>query len=696
MLDVRLRTRVSLMMILVTSIVIILFALILGFDFTKRYTVALQSEGKAHASSLLREVINEISYGMAFYSIEAMNAKCSEIESDNRNIGYAMITDLKGKIIYHSSATEKGKGRPPVWLEGLIQEGEDKFVVQKSTYLGSRFYDISIPVEDSSNKVLGYVSVGLYEEVVSKALNSAVLISFIIGVLAIGIVAVAAFLFGRAVADPLDRVTVMLKDIAMGEGDLTKRLNITSRDEIGELSHWFDLFMGNTQAMIRKFKNTTSQIYEATMAISSYSSAVSEGAESQHTATENTSSSIDQMKANFSEIATNIDNLSSTTEEASSSILEMAASIDEVANIAEDFSSSVDEVSASVEEMSVTIKEVAGTAEELSVSADSTVASIGQISASIKEVERSAKDSSAVAQDAAADAEKGMAAVEKTIEGMNKIKLSVNESAEIIRKLGEKSSDIGEILTVIDEVAEQTNLLALNAAIIAAQAGEHGKGFAVVSDEIMDLSERTAASTKEISGLIKALQKESDNAVKSMELGLKRVEEGADLSQEAGASLEKILNGSIRSKDMISHIAAATVEQLKGSTQVKEAMENVNNIVMRIAQATYEQSKGSELIVNATEAMKDSTGHVKRATQEQSKGGRQITAAIEKITTMTNFVNRASQEQAQGVSLVVRDIEEIKRLTGEYGTAVSGMHDAVESLISQTEVLGNEIKKFKV
>lgn len=696
MLDVRLRTRVSLMMVLITSIVIVSFALVLSLDFTKRYTVALQSEGKAHASSLLREMLNTLSYGIALNSIKGMDAKCAQVVSDNPNIGYVMFTDSKGKIIYHNSLSEKGTERSAIWLDGLVQEGDSKFIIQKSSYLGSSFYDISLPIEGASKKVIGYVSVGLYEEVISQALNNAILIAIVSGAFAVAVVAVAAFFSGKTVAEPLDRVTVMLKDIAMGEGNLTRRLNVSSNDEIGELSRWFDLFMDNTQGMIHRFKDTTKRINEAVMAIASYSSAVHEGSANQNIAIENTSSSIEQMKANFSEIATNIDNLSSTTEEASSSILEMAASIDEVANIAEEFSSSVDEVSASVEEMSVTIKEVAGVAEELSVSADSTVASIGQISASIKEVERAAKDSASVAQDTATDAEKGMAAVEKTIEGMNKIKLSVNESAGIIRKLGEKSSDIGEILTVIDEVAEQTNLLALNAAIIAAQAGEHGKGFAVVSDEIMDLSERTAASTKEISALIKALQKESDNAVKSMELGLKRVEEGADLSQEAGTSLEKILNGAIRSKDMISHIAVATVEQLKGSNQVKEAMENVNNIVMKIAQATYEQSKGSELIVNAAEAMKDATGHVKRATQEQSKGGKQITAAIEKITTMTNFVNRASQEQAQGVSLVVRDIEEIKRLTSEYDTAVGGMHEAVEMLIDQTEILDNEIKKFKV
>lgn len=696
MFDLRLRTRVTVIMILVTSLVIIINASVLSLDFTKRYTVALQSEAKVHASVLSRDIQNTLSYGISIAAIDGLQKKCLEIVTDNPNIGYVMLVDSKGQILYHSHSQEIGKKRGVKWLAGANNKGGEKYFLKNINYLDENFFDVSIPIYSSDNDILAYVSIGLYGKVVSDAKKGAILITLVVAFISLIIVCIISYFLGNAVIKPINKVTLVLKDITEGRGDLTKRMNIESHDEIGELAQCVDTFMDDTQAMMRKFRDTTSMIYEAAMSISSFSSAVSEGAESQGVATENTSSSIDEMKVNFSQIASNIDNLSSTTEEASSAILEMAASIDEVAHISEDLSSSVDDVSSSVEEMSVTIREVAGVAEELSVSADSTVASIVQISASIKEVEKSARDSASVANDTAIDAEKGMASVEKTIEGMNKIKHSVNEAGEVIRKLGERSSDIGEILTVIDEVAEQTNLLALNAAIIAAQAGEHGKGFAVVSDEIMDLSERTADSTKEIALLIKSLQKESDNAMRSMELGLKRVEEGADLSEEAGSSLKKILDSANKSKDMIGHIASATVEQQRSSEQVKEAMESVNQIVMRIAQATLEQSKGSELIVQSTEIMKDSTGHVKRATQEQSKGGRQIAGSIEKITTMTNFVNKATHEQAKGVELVVVDIDEIQKLTVNYGEAAKGMQSSVDLLVHQTEILGEEIRKFKI
>ncbi len=696
MFGLKLRTQITIVMVLVVTVVIFANNVVLSVDFTKRYTVALQSEARVHADGLAREIAKTLALGVSIDAVKGLEIKCSEIVNEYSNIGYAIVTGKEGKILYHNNGSETGKKREADWLGEVKKGSSKKHVVQKTSYLDKEFYDISVPVADASGQVAGYISIGLKSAMISDALRGAGLLALTVAVLFVFVAALIAFVLGKTLVIPINRVVDMLKDIAMGEGDLTKRLNIESKDEIGELGHWFDIFMENTQKMMRKFKDTTSHIYEATMAISANSSAVSEGAEAQLAATMNASSSIDEMTTSFGDTSTNIDELSSTTEEASSSILEMAASIDEVANIAEEVSSSVDDASSSVEEMFITIKEVAGISEELSLSADSTVASISEISASIKEVERAAKDTVGVAQETSSDAEQGMMAVEKTIEGMNKIRLSVNEASEVIKKLGERSNDIGEILNVIDEVAEQTNLLALNAAIIAAQAGEHGKGFAVVSDEIMDLSERTAASTKEISTLIKSLQKESDNAVRSMDMGLKRVEEGADLSQEAGASLEKILNGAMKSKDMVGHIASATVEQLKGIDQVKGSMENVNNIVMRIVQATQEQSRGSELIVKATEMMKDATGHVKRATQEQSKGGKQITTAIEKITNMTNFVNSATQEQAGGVKHVVGDIEEIKKLAGAYGVAVKGMFEAVESLIAQTEILGEEIQNFKV
>ncbi len=135
MLDLKLRTKVTIVMILVTSIVIVVNAAVLSLDFTKRYTVALQSEAKAHVSGIAREILNTLSYGISINAIDGLEGKCSEIVNDNSNIGYAMVVDSKGQILYHSSASEMGKKRDAKWLEGTSRKIEGKYVVQESITL---------------------------------------------------------------------------------------------------------------------------------------------------------------------------------------------------------------------------------------------------------------------------------------------------------------------------------------------------------------------------------------------------------------------------------------------------------------------------------------------------------------------------------------------------------------------------------
>lgn len=697
MFNFKLQTKITLTMIMVMSTVIIINGAIFGYDFTKKYKKALQKEAAIHASFVAKDIMKLLDEGGSLNKYESLNEACKEIVDKNSNIGYIAVTDKNGIILYHSDIDKAKEKRSSEWIRRVRQEANNQdAILQEVQFNQDFFYDVTVAVTSDNGVINGYVSAGLKEKVIGDALLSAISLAFVTAIISLLVIILMSSIFGRSIITPLNKLIEIMKNITRGEADLRKRLNIASQDEIGELAGLFDRFMDNTQGMIIKFKATSNNIVNASRKISGDSAAVNTVVDKQHESTEITLTSIEEMNANFSEIAMNIENLTATTEEASSSILQIAASIEEVTKIAEDVSISVDEASSSIEEMAISIREVAANSEELSASADSTVASIGQITASIREVEHATKDSKSVAEETASDAEKGMLAVEKTIEAMNNIKISVEDAAKVIKKLGEKSADIGEILDVIDEIAEQTNLLALNAAIIAAQAGEHGKSFAVVADEIKDLSERTASSTKEIASLIKAVQIESGNAVASMELGSKRVGEGVVLSEEAGTSLEKILQGALRSKDMVIHIAKAAAEQLKGSQQVKEAMENVNHLIMRIAMATQEQSKGSELIIKVTETMKDATSHVKRATQEQSRGGRQITEAIENITNMTSFVNRTTQEQSKGVSVVISNIEKIRKLSKEYGKAAESMNVAVGVLIEQSEILESEASKFKV
>ncbi len=370
---------------------------------------------------------------------------------------------------------------------------------------------------------------------------------------------------------------------------------------------------------------------------------------------------VEHSKVYVKEMTANVDGMSRSSEETSSSILQMVAINNEVSENIHSLTQSVQETTTAIEEMTFSVKEVARNIEDLSTAAEETAASMNEMDVSISQVETNANETSKLSETVTRDAEIGMGAIGRTIQGIDRIKDSSRVAAEVIANLGQKINEIGNILTVIDDVAEQTNLLALNAAIIAAQAGEHGRGFAVVADEIKALAERTGASTKEIAELVKTVQSESKNAIGVMTKGVDAVHEGVKLGHEAETALHKILESAKRSTLMIKAIAQATVEQAKGSKQVTNAISRIAETVQQIALATSEQAKGSEQIMKSAERMRVITHQVERSTEEQSRGGRQVTQAVEAIREIVDKVNQAQERQ-------LANAQRLGEATGELAT----------------------------
>ena len=367
-----------------------------------------------------------------------------------------------------------------------------------------------------------------------------------------------------------------------------------------------------------------------------------------------------------------VETLSLSAEQSASSVLEMVAINNEVRQNIHSLAQSVQETTTAIEEMTFSSKEVAKNIDELSTAAEETAASMNQMDVSIGQVENNATETSKLSETVSRDAETGVAAIKQTIQGIDKIKDSSRIAADVIANLGQKISEIGNILNVIDDVAEQTNLLALNAAIIAAQAGEHGRGFAVVADEIKALAERTGASTKEIAELVKTIQDQSRRATGVMSEGVENVEDGVRLGHNAEDALRKIVDSAKRSTLMIQAIAQATVEQTKGSKQVTNAISRIAETAQQIAYATAEQAKGAEHIMQSAEAMRSITQQVERSADEQNRGGRQITTAMENIRQVVEHIDRAQDAQGQSARVVSQSVtkitvasEHIERLLGK-------------------------------
>jgi methyl-accepting chemotaxis protein len=240
-------------------------------------------------------------------------------------------------------------------------------------------------------------------------------------------------------------------------------------------------------------------------------------------------------------------------------------------------------LSAAAAELATASRQVAESSGAQSESASSMAASVEQMTVSINHISDRARETQDVSTQTKQQSREGATVVRRSADEMELIATAVNQSAQSLRKLGETSSQIAKIVNVIRDIADQTNLLALNAAIEAARAGEQGRGFAVVADEVRKLSEKTSGSTTEIAAMVEAIAAGTREAVASMEQGVAQVESGVALAREAGQSIMAIENGSERLLAAVSDISDALKEQSQASNDIARHVE-------RIAQMTEENS----------------------------------------------------------------------------------------------------------
>jgi methyl-accepting chemotaxis protein len=261
-------------------------------------------------------------------------------------------------------------------------------------------------------------------------------------------------------------------------------------------------------------------------------------------------------------------------------------------------SSSVASASA---EISTSTEQMAAGAQEQTSQASEVASAVEEMTKTIVENSRNASDTAQSAQHTRRTAEDGYSVVQETIEGMRRIADVVKHSASTVIELGKSSDQIGQIVSVIDDIADQTNLLALNAAIEAARAGEQGRGFAVVADEVRKLAERTTKATKEIADMIKKIQSDTGGAVESMEEGTKKVDEGIELAERAGQSLQGIVAMVQKVNDMVTQIAVASEQQSTASEQISKNVEGISSVTQQTASSTDQVARAAEDLNRLTE-----------------------------------------------------------------------------------------------
>ncbi len=442
------------------------------------------------------------------YDLEGFNV-ADGLKPDKRGKAYWDFQDPSGKYLFRefTTAVQNGGGfvdyvwpKPGTQDELIPKLSYVELIPGTEVYIGTGIY-----IDDVDAK-----AASIEAQIDSKATSYGFYIGAgIVAYFVIIVVPASWLITQRSIVRPIKRASSVMMGM---DGDLTKRIDIDSRDEIGEIARAFNGFTENVQTLVRQVISATHDVAGAATEIAASSENMAQGMESQK----------DQTM----------------------------------------------QISAAIEELSASVNEVA--------------------SQSIEAAEN-AKNSGEVAQ-------QGGDVVNETIEAMSTIRDSVIASLELVSELGRRGDEIGEIIAVINDIADQTNLLALNAAIEAARAGEHGRGFAVVADEVRKLADRTTDATEQVSNTIRAIQEETKLAVDRMNTGSEQVEHGVERARNAGSSLEQIVCRTGEVSQLITSIAAAAEEQSAASCEISKGVESISEVSVHSASGASEAADAANVL----------------------------------------------------------------------------------------------------
>ena len=512
----------------------------------------------------------------------------------------------------------------------------------------------------------------------------------------IGVALAAAVLIARFFAadfgSAIDALRSEVRRIA--SGDLRTSDVYESEDDLGDLAR-------SVQEMAQSLRTTVSQVVKAAgrvdgtaNAIERASAAVNEVAGEQAQSIQSVSSEMDQVSLRAREISTSAHSLSESVDESSTAIHELQSVGEELHDYTSNLSERVDGTASSVAEMAGNIHEVATNTGRLSEAATGTVERAQEIAASSRSIEESAGDAESLYSRVIGTAEQGSNRVTDTISGMQVIHDSVEDASRVVRELAIKTSNICTIVTVINDIADRTSLLALNAAIIAAKAGRHGSGFAVVAAEIKALADQVRAKTQEIDDVVSSVAAEANSAVSFIDRGTASVVKGVELSGEAGVALEAITAATHESGDRIHEIVKAVREQAKGAGEVASLIDHLNEEFGRIRSASDEEAQQSERVRDLSESIQEVAKSVHRSAEEQVKNATHLAGGIETVGENTRQINTALGAQSDACDQVVAVLELMLGRNRETEDSGAKFDDAMRELVAEAVDLRAAVEHF--
>lgn len=559
----------------IAAITLILFSVFAFYSFD-----SAQEQFERQATLFARMLAVQAPFDMIMEDTEGLTDKLSMLVESGA---------VDGGIFRNPAGSELASRTFPDSYRGIVLESRDVSSAWVHSHNGERVLLTSSPiVNETSGTYLGNVVLAMpataLEAQKSTGITIAVAISLVLTMLA----GVIMMIVWTTVIRPVDTLRRAAGDVAAG--DLSVRVKIRGHDEVAELSRSFNAMV---QASQNNHENVEAESQRAAEALEQTGKLQAEADEERR-----------YLRQKFDEIAEVInavmhgdltkrldpqrdDDVGNLMEQINVMIHDLSLLIGQVHKAGNRLSDAARRVALSAEEMSAGAREQANQTSEVA-------AAVEEMSATIAESSRNAHEANETARQASDVAQKGETSFRETTDGMRRIADIVRESTQKVTALGDSSAHIGEIIRVIGDIADQTNLLALNAAIEAARAGEQGRGFAVVADEVRKLAERTTAATKEISDMITRIQRNTAEVVESMERGDSEVGHGLQIADEAAKALTDIIRSIDGMVDMIDQIAAGSEQQSVTSTQIARNVESISTVSDEVSHATSDLARTSE------------------------------------------------------------------------------------------------------
>ncbi len=481
---------------------------------------------------------------------------------------------------------------------------------------------------------------------------------------------------------------------AMARGDLTREVPVLTGDEIGSLASSFSKMSSGLRSMVQNVHDAAETLTGQVNVVATAGTLVRHGLEARHSGVAQATAEMTQMDQSVAQVGHDVAGLSEFVASTGAALSQFAAALDEVRRHGAELDRSVAAARLEVHELLKAAEATRNEIAQLAGASRSTLATVAESGRTLRALAEAAHESERVSQRLYEETAAGSQVVEEGVRGVEAIRGVVAEARAHVEALGKRSSDITAVVDFIAEVAGRTNLLSLNAAIIAAQAGEQGKPFGVVADQIRELAAQIGSSTKRIGDIIAGVGLEVEATRGAIQHSDELAVQGVERAREGGAALARIAEQAKHGRTIAQTIAPAVSAHAESNHQIEQLAARVVDMAQGFAGVEL-LVRGSKSIEAMAQSLSPLTARVGRALEEQAQLSRKQVESVEEINRMIARLDSTVERHGEGTAQVLKNLSELMELAKEDRRAVDELASAAQALTRHAAVLRAGLEQLR-